>query len=381
MKLFLFILLSLIFINGTKSELNTTTLSISIYNNDFELFENIIEREKRESNKEENDNNSKDPINENKQNDNNSKKEIQPKTKEDIIQNDNKNDDTNNSKSPVNQDKNNNNNGKSELTNSKNKKPTKNNLKRILKRLKKLKKKILNRKNTNNNERPQIQDINERPKIKDINKRPKIEAFKVNGQTFLRCKRGTRGTPGSSCDKSLDDDGFTVVKYNNPKQKHNIQFKLTKSFENQFNGNSQTKTQIIDRVNLIRKEPNFEKLADQEVRGGDFGIHKMEKGSKLEGYFTADFKKGESARILMRYNDDTIEVYGLVDTHNTDKSGKKLPEKNVITEKELKNIGKSDSVYYNNVANSNKYLKVKNDKNQHVYVKLYEKPIQKISKY
>jgi hypothetical protein len=244
MKLFLFILFSLIFINGTKSELNTTILSISIYNNDFELFENIIEREKRESNsliesnKEENDNNSKDPIN-------NSKKEIQPKTKEDIIQNDNKNDNINNSKSPVNQDKNNNN-GKSELTNSKNKKPTKNNLKRLLKRLKKLKKKILNRKNTNNNERPQIQDINERPQIQDINQRPKIEAFKVNGQTFLRCKRGTRGTPGSSCDKSLDDDGFTVVKYNNPKQKHNIQFKLTKSFENQFNGDSQTKTQIID---------------------------------------------------------------------------------------------------------------------------------------
>ena len=207
MKLFLFILFSLIFINGTKSELNTTILSISIYNNDFELFENIIEREKRESNsliesnKEENDNNSKDPIN-------NSKKEIQPKTKEDIIQNDNKNDNINNSKSPVNQDKNNNN-GKSELTNSKNKKPTKNNLKRLLKRLKKLKKKILNRKNTNNNERPQIQDINERPQIQDINQRPKIEAFKVNGQTFLRCKRGT---PGSSCDKSLDDDGFTVVK-------------------------------------------------------------------------------------------------------------------------------------------------------------------------
>lgn len=240
MKLFLFILLSLIFINGTKSELNTTILSISIYNNDFELFENIIEREKRESNsliesnKEENDNNSKDPINENKQNDNNSKKEIQAKTKEDIIQNDNKNDDT--------------------------------------------------------------------------------------------------------------------------------------------------KTQIIDRVNLIRKLPNFEKLADQEVRG-DFGIHKMEKGSNLEGYFTADFKKGESARILMRYNDDTIEVYGLVDTHNTDKSGKKLPEKNVFTEKELKNIRKSDPVFYNNVANSNKYLKVKSDKNQHVFVKLYEKPFQKISKY
>ena len=78
-----------------------------------------------------------------------------------------------------------------------------------MKRLKKLKKKILNRKNTNNNERPQIQDINERPQIQDINQRPKIEAFKVNGQTFLRCKRGT---PGSSCDKSLDDDGFTVVK-------------------------------------------------------------------------------------------------------------------------------------------------------------------------
>ena len=172
-----------------------------------------------------------------------------------------------------------------------------------------------------------------------------------------------------------------VVKYNNPKQKHNIQFKLTKSFENQFNGDSQTKTQIIDKVNLIRKLPNFEKLADQEVRDGDFGIHKMERGSKLEGYFTADFKKGESARILMRYNDDTIEVYGLVDTHNTDKSGKKLPEKNVITEKELKNIRKSDPVFYNNVANSNKYLKVKSDKNQHVHVKLYEKPFQKISKY
>jgi hypothetical protein len=209
MKLFLFIILNFIFINGAKSESKTTISLVSIYNNDFKLFEKILEREKRESNslsesnnKDENDNNSEDPIN-----DNNSKKEIQPKTKEDAIQNNNKNDDINNSKSPVNQDKNNN--GKSELTNSKNKKSTKNNLKRLLKRLKKLKKKNLNRKNTNNNKRPQIQDINERPPIKninerphiqDINQRPTIEAFKINGQTFLRCKRQTDGS--SSCNRS-----------------------------------------------------------------------------------------------------------------------------------------------------------------------------------
>ncbi len=117
MKLFLFIILNFIFINGAKSESKTTISLVSIYNNDFKLFGNILEREKRESN-------SLSERNNKEENDNNSKKEIQPKTKEDAIQNNNKNDDINNSKSPVNQDKNNN--GKSELTNSKNKKSTKN---------------------------------------------------------------------------------------------------------------------------------------------------------------------------------------------------------------------------------------------------------------
>ncbi len=131
---------------------------------------------------------------------------------------------------------------------------------------------------------------------------------------------------------------------------------------------------------MIRKLPNFEKFADQEVRG-DFGIHKMEKDSRLEGFFTADFKKGESSRILMKSNDGIIEIYGLVDTHNTDESGRELLEKNVITEKELKKIEKSRPDYYKKVTDAKKYLKVKSDKNQHVvYVKLYEKPFLKISK-
>jgi hypothetical protein len=366
MKLFLFILLSLIFINGAKSESITTKPSISIYNNDFKLFGNILEREKRESN-------SLSERNNKEENDNNSKKEIQPKTKEDAIQNNNKNDDINNSKSPVNQDKNNN--GKSKLTDSKNKKSTKNNLKRLLKRLKKIKKIYINRKNINTNERPKIQDINERPPIQDINERPKIEAFKINGQTFLRCKRAI---PGSSCDKSLDGE-FTAVGKNNPKSKNNPTIKYTDEFNNQFKDNYDKQNKIKDIVGKIKILQNFKESVNQDDRS-DFGIHKMTEGSKLEGYFTADFEKAKNpaknpARILMKFNDDEneIEVYGLVDTHNKGNSGEKWS--NVLNQDDFNE--KSN----HNQINPKKYLKLPSyrDPGQHVYVKIYEKPLYKNS--